>query len=132
MKGFDEQDLELEKVKAKSHIYTITILSIIGAIIIFLILSIISIKKTSDDFFRYRETKYSIDINEQNKDKIIEILKQNENEYCESIYKIEYSVSFPDTVSLKIFCEDGESINLYESNQKLIDFVIENGTKEIN
>ena len=64
MKGFDEQDLELEKVKAKSHIYTITILSIIGAIIIFLILSIISIKKTSDDFFRYRETKYSIDINE--------------------------------------------------------------------
>ena len=41
--------------------------------------------------------------------------------------KIEYVHSFPHAKSLIIYCEDNTSIDLYESNEKLIEFVIANG-----
>ena len=127
MDNFDEI---YEKEKAKSKIYIITFLSVIGTIIIFFILGFILIKDTSNTIFENKRTIYSLEVNEDNRDKIIEILKNNNCEYCESMYKLEYSFWFPHNENTKIYCKDSENIDLYKNNGELEDFIRENGTRE--
>jgi len=53
---------------------------------------------------------YSIDITEDNKSKILELLEERNIEYCESIYKIEFMQNFPDDKSGEIYCSDEKNI----------------------
>lgn len=77
------------------------------------------------------ETKYILEIKDSNSDKMIKLLKDNDNKYCETMYKIEYIFSFPHYENVKIYCNDEDNIELYNMNQKIIDYVVSNGNRII-
>ena len=88
----------------------------IGVITILLILGFVIFIIFINNDFKYNETYYLLKVNDNNR-----IIKKNNNEYCEPMNKIEYVYSFPHVKSLIIYCDDNTLINLYESNEKLID-----------
>ena len=126
MTNIEENSAESEVI-AKGKEYAKITFIVIGVITILLILGFAIFIIFINNAFKYNETYYLLKVNDSNRNIIIELLKENNNEYCESMDKIEYVYSFPHAKSLIIYCEDNTSINLYESNDKLIDFVRING-----
>ena len=47
------------------------------------------------------------------------------------MYKIEYTFSFPHYENVKIYCKDEDDIELYNINQKIIDYIVSSGDKII-
>lgn len=132
MLNYDEND---EQMKRKTKIYTITTFSVIGAIIVFIIIGILSINA----FFTKKEY-FVLNVNDKNKYKVIELFeKEKENifytkDYCDSIYKIEYYNLFPDGTSYTMYCKDEKNITFgidKVGEDTLATYIYENGKREI-
>lgn len=106
---------EEEIVKTKSKMYVITTFSVIGVIILFILIFIFSINSTVNDFSK--KTYYVLDVTNKNKNEVIELLEQEKenmfynNNYCDSMYKIEYYNMFPDGTDYTIYCKEEDNIN---------------------
>lgn len=106
---------EEEIVKTKSKMYVITTFSVIGVIILFILIFIFSINSTINDFSK--KTYYVLDVTNKNKNEVIELLEQEKenmfynNNYCDSMYKIEYYNMFPDGTDYTIYCKEEDNIN---------------------
>ena len=107
------------------------IIIVIICIIIFIVVGILFVKNISSRVINNNETKYILEINNSNSDKIIKLLKDNDNKYCKSMYKIEYTFSFPHYENVKIYCKDEDDIELYNINQKIIVYIVSSGDKII-
>ena len=112
--------------------FSITFLVVIGILILLVIIGFISTKS----FFKelQKKTYYVVDVNENNKNEIISLLKNIEVEYCESMYKIEYTRGFPDDSSGKIYCNnvDNISFGVYDStyDSEFVHYILENSIRE--
>ncbi len=122
---------EKEVIKTKRKIYTIIIVLI--ALFIIVPLSVILIIN--------RRTYYVLDINSENRNYIIELLEKEKTnifnasskDYCSSLYKIEYSTSFPDGNDYKIYCKDEKNITFSidkDGKDVLEKYIYENGKKK--
>jgi hypothetical protein len=119
-----DNDINEEIIKTKGKMYAITTLSIIGIIILFFVIGLYFIKSFSNDFFKYKENYYSLDITNNNKEQIISFLKAKEIDYCESLYKIEYVYSFPHQEKITIYCKNEQNVNLYtDNNSELVEYI---------
>lgn len=100
------QNIEQEIQKCKK-IGKITIFIICGLIMVlvvcFILFKSFIVELSKKDY-------YYIDITEDNKSKILELLEERNIEYCESIYKIEFVQNFPDDKSGEIYCSDEKNI----------------------
>ena len=124
-------DISEEEVRAKGKIIATTVFIVIGVFVIFIIIGIISIKMFFNNLTK--QQYYVLDVNSNNKDKVISLLENEEFEYCESIYKIEYLQQFPDGKSAKIYCENEEDIKfeIYDNKvNELAKYIYENGIDE--
>ena len=124
----DDNNKEYEEDKVKGNIIAVTTLSIIGVIIIIIITIIIIVSSFFEDLSK--DVYYTLDVNENNREQIISLLKQENKKYCESIYKIEYTQLFPNDKSAKIYCrnEDDIEFGIYDNNpSELANFIHENG-----
>ena len=101
---------EEEIIKTKSKMYIITILSVIGFIILSITIFVFSIESFFNDVSKHKY--YVLDINIENRDKIISLLKEENIKYCESIYKIEYEQLFPNDKSAKICCQNEKDVEV--------------------
>ncbi|MBO5183717.1 MAG: hypothetical protein J6B64_04930 [Bacilli bacterium] len=122
---------EEEIIKTKSKMYTITILSVIGVIILFITIFVFSVKSFFNDASNHKY--YVLDVNTENKDKIISLLKEENIKYCESIYKIEYEQLFPNDKSAKIYCRNEKDVEFTISDNKesqLANYIYNNGILE--
>ena len=122
---------EEEFIKTKSKMYTITILSVIGVIILFITIFVFSVKSFFNDASNHKY--YVLDVNTENKDKIISLLKEENIKYCESIYKIEYEQLFPNDKSAKIYCRNEKDVEFTISDNKesqLANYIYNNGILE--
>lgn len=122
---------EEEIIKTKSKMYTITILSVIGVIILFITIFVFSVKSFFNDASKHKY--YVLDVNTENKDKIIFLLKEENIKYCESIYKIEYEQLFPNDKSAKIYCRNEKDVEFTISDNKesqLANYIYNNGILE--
>lgn len=111
----------------KKLIITIVII----CIMIFIVVGILFMKNILNRVMNNGETKYILEIKDSNSDKMIKLLKDNDNKYCETMYKVEYTFSFPHYENVKIYCNDEDNIELYNMNQKIIDYVVSNGNRII-
>ena len=99
---------EEEIVKTKSKMY-------VGVIILFILIFMFSINSTINDFSK--KTYYVLDVTNKNKNEVIELLEQEKenmfynNNYCDSMYKIEYYNMFPDGTDYTIYCKEEDNIN---------------------
>ncbi len=124
----DDFDEEYEVEKTKGNTIAITTLSIIGMFVIVIIFIIILTKAFFEDISKKKY--YVLEINENNKEQIISLLKQENKKYCDSLYKIEYRQNFPDDKSAKIYCSTEEDIEFSISDDKtseLANYIWENG-----
>jgi len=122
---------EEEIIKTKSKMYTITILSVIGVIILFITIFVFSVNSFFNDASNHKY--YVLDVNTENKDKIISLLKEENIKYCESIYKIEYEQLFPNDKSAKIYCRNEKDVEFTISDNKesqLANYIYNNGILE--
>lgn len=119
---------EKEVIKTKRKIYIIIILLIILFVIVPLVIRLMI----------YKRTYYSLDINSENRNYIIELLEKEKTNifnassenYCNSLYKIEYSNSFPDGTDYKIYCKDEKDITFSidkASKDVLANYIYKNG-----
>ena len=123
-----DNDNNEEIIKTKGKMYAITTLSIISIIILFFVIGLYFIKSFCNDFFKYKENYYSLDITNNNKEQIISFLKAKEIDYCESLYKIEYIYSFPHREEITIYCKNEQNVNLYtDNNNDLVEYIKNNG-----
>ncbi len=109
MPNFNESE---EEIKTRGKMYAITTLSVISVIIIYIISLINSINTAFDVLFTKNKRYYVLDVDNQNKDKVIELFQtETENiNYCNSIYKIEYYIGFPDGKNYTMYCKDEDNI----------------------
>lgn len=116
-----------ELIKMKTKKLSIIILSIISITIVLIIIGLYCFSQ----IFKHREDYYVLEINNSNKETIKLFLENEKNNYCDSMYKIEYNYSFPHSSSITIYCEDSNNIELYTDNYKeLIDYLRNNGEKK--
>lgn len=119
---------EKEVIKIKRKIYIIIILLIILFVIVPLVIRLMI----------YKRTYYSLDISSENRNYIIELLEKEKTNifnassenYCNSLYKIEYSNPFPDGTDYKIYCKDEKDITFNidkASKDVLSDYIYKNG-----
>ncbi len=109
MPNFNESE---EEIKTRGKMYAITTLSVISVIVIYIISLINSINTAFDVLFTNKKRYYVLDVDNQNKDKVIELFQtETENiNYCNSIYKIEYYNGFPDGKNYTMYCKDEDNI----------------------
>jgi len=112
-------------------------LIIIGIVVISSIIVIMSIYKmvTSPIPKKY----YVLDVNDNNKEEIIKLYEEEmkndtySKKYCESIYKIEYYIGFPDGTSYTMYCKDEDNISFGIDKagvDNLAKYISENGYTE--
>ena len=120
-----------DEIKAKGKMVAITtIVSFIVVVgfIFYLFSSIRSCAKDSN-----KKTYYILEVNEENKSEIIDLLKSENRKYCESINKIQYSRFFTKGYDVELFCNNEDNINFTvrnEESRKLIDYISEKGIIE--
>lgn len=119
--------LDNKEKNKKKLIITIVIICMMN----FIVGEILFMNNIFSRVMNNNETKYILEINDSNSDKMIKLLKDNDNKYCETMYKIEYIFSFPHYENVKIYCNDEDNIELYNMNQKIIDYVVSNGNRII-
>lgn len=118
-----EQEIQKYKKNGKITIFIICGL-IMVLVLCFIIFKSFIVELSKKDY-------YHIDITENNRNKIIELLEERNIEYCESIYKIEFMQNFPDDKSGEIYCLDKKNIYFIidDSTMKndLVDYIKNNG-----
>lgn len=128
-KNFDEEEKYGEKEKAIANIISITILSLIGiAVIVFLTLKYLS-KEISE--ISYETKYYYLEVTDKNREEIISRIEQENQEYCDSMYKIEFHNSFPDSTDYTIYCGDEENITFSIDGSAIATYILEHGRTEL-
>lgn len=130
-------NLDEENVIRRGNRLGRIVLIIIGIVVIFSIIIIVSIYKmfTSPIPRKY----YVLDVNDNNKEEVMQLF-ENEKEnifrtekYCDSIYKIEYYNTFPHGTDYTMYCRNEENIS-FGLNTSEIDtlakYIRENGYTE--
>lgn len=137
---FNDEDEE-ENIKRTEEIVKIIafFVVIIPVIFIVLIITVSSIFTSSN--IKYMEKFYILDVNNENKSIIINLIEQekenissNSKLYCDSLYRIEYYNMFPDGTHYTIYCNDEENINFgidKVGDDVLKNYIYENGFSEL-
>lgn len=115
--NFEDEEI----IKTKSKMYAVTLLSVVVVLAIVIIGIIVSIKSFLTEISKHQY--YVLDINDDNREKIISLLNGEQFDYCESMYKIEYEQLFPDGKSAKIYCKDKDDISFYIDDDKKSELV---------
>ena len=126
-------NLDEEEVIRKGNRLGWIILVIITVVVISSIIVIMSIYKMFTS--PIPKTYYILEINDNNKEEIIKLYEEetNNKEYCDSIYKIEYYIGFPDGTSYTMYCryEDNISFNIDKAGvDNLAKYIRKNGYTE--
>ena len=125
----DMEDEDFAESKAETKLSIIMIFSIVALLIFIIAIVRIIISNLSTQYY------YILNIDEQNKGKVIELLKKEKKDYCASMYKIELQQLFPDDKSGKIYCKNEENINFivmdngFESSE-LSEYIFSNGNRK--
>ena len=137
---FNDED-EKENIKRTEEIVKTVafFVVIIPVIFIVLIITVLSIFTSSN--IKYMEKFYILDVNNENKSIIINLIEQekenissNSKLYCDSLYRIEYYNMFPDGTHYTIYCNDEENINFgidKVGDDVLKKYIYENGFTEL-
>lgn len=130
-------DYKDDEAYTKGKMYTFIVIVIIG-VIIFICLSIyFSFKALGDDLSKH--VYYYVNINDNNKDKIISLLNEEKDniggtqDYCDSMYKIEYYNAFPKGTNYTIYCKEKDNIIFSvdkDDEDKLQSYIYDNGDVE--
>ena len=137
---FNDED-EKENIKRTEEIVKTVafFVVIIPVIFIVLIITVSSIFTSSN--IKYMEKFYILDVNNENKSIIINLIEQekenissNSKLYCDSLYRIEYYNMLPDGTHYTIYCNDEENINFgidKVGDDVLKKYIYENGFTEL-
>ena len=130
-------DYKDDEAYTKGKMYTFIVIVIIG-VTIFICLSIyFSFKALGDDLSKH--VYYYVNINDNNKDKIISLLNEEKDniggtqDYCDSMYKIEYYNAFPKGTNYTIYCKEKDNIIFSvdkDDEDKLQSYIYDNGDVE--
>ncbi len=137
---FNDED-EKENIKRTEEIVKTVAFFVVIIPVIFtvLIITVSSIFTSSN--IKYMEKFYILDVNNENKSIIINLIEQekenissNSKLYCDSLYRIEYYNMFPDGTHYTIYCNDEENINFgidKVGDDVLKKYIYENGFTEL-
>lgn len=128
----NNEDLKYEEEITKSKMIAITVISVIVVLCIIILSLFFSIKKASKNISK--KNYYFIDVNNDNREKIISLIKDVNGKYCESIYKIDYHKNFSSGVSYHVYCKDEKDLYFGNDNDYkdiLNNYIYENGEIEV-
>lgn len=103
--NFEETDEEV--IRKGKRLANITFI-VIGVFVVLVIIGICLIKLFFYSLFS--KDCYVLKINNSNKTKIISLLENEGQKYCDTMYKIEYVQGFPKDKVAKIYCKDENDI----------------------
>lgn len=133
MKQISNEDEQIGlKEKAIAKIITITLFSITIVVIISILVFKHSYNKIIEGLSK--NTYYVLDVDEDNVEKVISLIQEEKQSYCESLYKIEYYNMFPDSTSYLLYCEDEDNIKFSidkVGTDVLSQYIYDNGTREV-
>ena len=137
---FNDED-EKENIKRTEEIVKTVAFFVVIIPVIFtvLIITVSSIFTSSN--IKYMEKFYILNVNNENKSIIINLIEQEKENissssklYCDSLYRIEYYNMFPDGTHYTIYCNDEENINFgidKVGDDVLKKYIYENGFTEL-
>ena len=135
---FNDEDENIRRTEeiVKTVAFFVVIIPVIFTVLIITVLSIF----TSSNI-KYMEKFYILDVNNENKSIIINLIEQEKENissssklYCDSLYRIEYYNMFPDGTHYTIYCNDEENINFgidKVGDDVLKNYIYENGFTEL-
>ena len=135
---FNDEDENIRRTEeiVKTVAFFVVIIPVIFTVLIITVSSIF----TSSNI-KYMEKFYILDVNNENKSIIINLIEQekenissNSKLYCDSLYRIEYFNMFPDGTHYTIYCNDEENINFgidKVGDDVLKKYIYENGFTEL-
>mgnify|MGYP006067548713 FL=1 len=135
---FNDEDENIRRTEeiVKTVAFFVVIIPVIFTVLIITVSSIF----TSSNI-KYMEKFYILDVNNENKSIIINLIEQekenissNSKLYCDSLYRIEYYNMFPDGTHYTIYCNDEENINFgidKVGDDVLKNYIYENGFTEL-
>ena len=135
---FNDEDENIRRTEeiVKTVAFFVVIIPVIFTVLIITVSSIF----TSSNI-KYMEKFYILDVNNENKSIIINLIEQekenissNSKLYCDSLYRIEYYNMFPDGTHYTIYCNDEENINFgidKIGDDVLKKYIYENGFTEL-
>lgn len=131
-KIFDEDKQIGTKEKAIAKMIIITLFSLIIVIIIAIFVFKYSYNKIMEGLSK--DTYYILDVDEDNIEKVISLIQEENRNYCDSLYKIEYYNMFPDGTSYLLYCKDEDNIKFSidkVGTDMLLQYIYDNGTSEV-
>ena len=135
---FNDEDENIRRTEeiVKTVAFFVVIIPVIFTVLIITVSSIF----TSSNI-KYMEKFYILDVNNENKSIIINLIEQEKENissssklYCDSLYRIEYYNMFPDGTHYTIYCNDKENINFgidKVGDDVLKNYIYENGFTEL-
>ena len=135
---FNDEDENIRRTEeiVKTVAFFVVIIPVIFTVLIITVSSIF----TSSNI-KYMEKFYILDVNNENKSIIINLIEQEKENissssklYCDSLYRIEYYNMFPDGTHYTIYCNDEENINFgidKIGDDVLKKYIYENGFTEL-
>ncbi|HIT37632.1 MAG TPA: hypothetical protein IAB59_04045 [Candidatus Onthousia faecipullorum] len=135
---FNDEDENIRRTEeiVKTVAFFVVIIPVIFTVLIITVSSIF----TSSNI-KYMEKFYILDVNNENKSIIINLIEQEKENissssklYCDSLYRIEYYNMFPDGTHYTIYCNDEENINFgidKVGDDVLKNYIYENGFTEL-
>ncbi len=133
MKRISNEDKQIGiKEKAIAKIITITLFSIVTVVIVSILVIKYSYNKIIEGLSK--NTYYVLEVDENNIEKIVSLIQDEKQTYCDSLYKIEYYNMFPDGISYLLYCEDEDNIKFSidkVGTDVLSKYIYDNGTREV-
>lgn len=133
MKRISNEDKQIGiKEKAIAKIITITLFSIVTVVIVSIFVIKYSYNKIIEGLSK--NTYYVLEVDENNIEKIVSLIQDEKQTYCDSLYKIEYYNMFPDGISYLLYCEDEDNIKFSidkVGTDVLSKYIYDNGTREV-
>lgn len=133
MKQISNEDKQIGiKEKAIAKIITITLFSIVTVVIVSIFVIKYSYNKIIEGLSK--NTYYVLEVDENNIEKIVLLIQDEKQTYCDSLYKIEYYNMFPDGTSYLLYCEDEDNIKFSidkVGTDVLSKYIYDNGTREV-
>ena len=120
-----------EEIKTKGKMVAITTIVSFIVVVGFIFCFFSSIRSCVKD--SNKKTYYILEVNEENKSEVIDLLKSENRKYCESINKIQYSRFFTKGYDVYLYCSSEGNINFTIRNEEtsiLIDYINEKGIIE--
>ncbi len=129
--NFDDDQaikLEKEKTKVKIWMYILIIFVSVGGVVWFIYSIYLSFKALGEDLSK--NTYHVLELTDDTKKEIVTILENENKNYCESMYKIEWNHIFPHGTNIKIYCKDTENIIFNSSDSEMLKYINDNGIIE--